>query len=238
MKKLTVLICLALCLITALSADAQESVRVSCDRFTLNVPSQNARCYQIKENIPVSDGSSASEIANAQVACIAIVFSDYESISSSISPEVIFYRVDDLGQTSFDLMDLSMDLGDILSNIDQGFFDPASMETGIPFLPYQENEQQVNALSEKLEFSNGSGLRTITTFQDSISTSSGMSNLYYSFQGLSADGVYYISAVFPLQAPELNGKMVSDINWDEVTGSSFRPSLEELDYYIRSIVIE
>ena len=201
MKKTAILICLALSLIFAAAAEAQESVRVNCDHFTLNVPSANARCYQIKENIPVSDDASSYEIANTQIACIAVVFSDYESISSNLSPEVIFYRIDDLGQTSYDLMDLSMDLEDILNNFDSEFFDPAAMDTVIPFLPYQELDQQVNALPEKIDFNNGSGLRTVTTFQDSITTSSGMSNLYYSFQGLSSDGIYYISAVFPLVLP-------------------------------------
>ena len=232
-----IFLCLALSLIAYASACAQGPVRVQCNQFTINVPSQNADCYQINDNIPVPEGALPEEIKEAQIASVGIVFSDYLSLSSDISPEVVFYKIDDLEKTSFDFLDISIALGDILNNINSGSADLSSFGAEMPFLPYQTAAPIINTLARKIDFDSGSGIRTIVSFQDTVYSSSGISNLYYSFQGLSSDGIYYISVVFPLRAPDLNSRPVSDIDWNSAVGS-FNPSLEELDYYMSSIVIE
>ena len=53
-----------------------------------------------------------------------------------------------------------------------------------------------------------------------------------------SDGITYVSAVFPLECAALNGRTAADVDWNSVASSDFRPALDELDFYIRSIVIE
>ncbi len=217
---------------------AQEQVRVKCDRFTMNVPSSNARCFRTDGNIPVSMDAAPEEIEAAQVANTAIAFIDYERINSWISPQVIFYSVDDLAKTSFDLLDLASSLSDMINNINAEYTTVQDVYQSVPFLPYQARERTVNILPEKLDFDGGSGIRTIAVFGDTVNSISSEANLYYSFQGISSNGSLYISAVFPIRSTVLNGRTVSDISWNEVIGNDFVPSISELDFYVKSIVIE
>ena len=217
---------------------AADPVRVKCGSYIMNVPSENVNCYQIDFNIPVSDTATPEEIANAQVANTAIQFSDYMYFSGNIPPEVTFYRTEDFANTSFDLVDISMSVSDMVINIesDHGWLEENYNE--VPFMPYQAEERLAAALPAKIDFENGSGIRTIAVFQDPIQSASGTSNLYYSYQGISEDGNVYVSAVFPLRSMSLNGQSPSSVDWGNVTGEDFQPSLAELDYYVASIVIE
>lgn len=219
-------------------AAAQGDIRVKCSNFTMNVISDNTHCYQVLENNPVSFEAGPEEIVKAQIANIAIFFSDLENLNNSIEPQVTFYLIDDLMKTSIALVDPVMNLRDILENITTGNMPIDSISTPVPFLPYQ-TEQQVSAkLLKLINFENGSGLRSVIAFQDPISANQGASNLYYSWQGLSTDGRYYISAVFPLTSTILDGKSPNSVDWNSLNSKDFQPSLEQLDYYIRSIVIE
>ena len=226
------------CFLSAGAAAASDPVRIKCGDYTLNVPSANVECWQVDTNIPASDDASPEEVAGAQVANIAVVFSDYKNIAGDIAPQVTFYRTEDFAKTSFDLVDISMNLSDILNNINSGYTSLDEIFEEVPFMPYQASERLITGLPQKIDFENGSGIRTIAGFQDTVNSASGISNLYYSFQGISNDGNCYVSAVFPLRSLTLNGKSSSDIDWNSVTSDDFQPTLAELDYYAASIVIE
>ena len=231
------LICLVSILITVSLAGAQGDIRVKCNQFTMNVTSANARCYQVEGNILLEEGASPSQIENAQVANSAIYFSDFEFNGGKIPPQVTFYLIDDLGKTSLDLLDRSLDLSDIINNIKSEFSTVEENLSMMPFLPYQANEPTMKILPAKIDFANGTGIRYVTSFEETLSTNID-TNLYYTWQGLSDDGLYYISAVFPLINVMLNGQPASSLSSDQINGSDFQPSLNELDFYIRSIVIE
>ena len=235
-KNLVLFLLLAFCLIRIPAVSAQDPVRVKCGSFTMNVPSARAGCYQIDANIPVSDTASREEIAGAQIACTAISFTDYETLQSRIRPQVTFYLTDDLGKTSFELLDVS--LSNVVNNISADFASAEDLIEEIPFLPYQAAEHTGICLPLSLDFEKGTGVRFVTTFDETVSAITGNSNLYYAFQGLSSDGKYYVSAVFPLRSSVLNGRSAAEIDWSSVSAADLQPSLDELDYYIRSIVIE
>ncbi len=204
----------------------------------MNVPSSNARCFRTDGNIPVSEDAAPEEIERAQTANTAIEFIDFERVSSWILPQTIFYSVDDLAKTSFDLLDIAANMSDIINNINSEYTTVQDIYQSVPFLPYQTRERTVNILPEKLDFDGGSGIRTIAVFGDTVNSASSDVNLFYSFQGISSDGNLYVSAVFPIRSITLNGQQISAISWDEVNGNDFTPSIEELDFYVKSIVIE
>ena len=55
MSKLSfVMIALVICLAVVPFVGAQDAIRVNCDRYTMDVPSLNAWCFQIDENIPAA----------------------------------------------------------------------------------------------------------------------------------------------------------------------------------------
>ncbi len=238
MKKLLTAFCFVLALLNCAAAMAQQNVRVQCGNFTMNVPSSNVKCWQVDENVTVSETANAQEIATAQIANIAIYLADYENTTTSIAPQITFYKIDDLGKTSLDLLDMSMALSDMLNNINSGYTTLENVYSETPFLPYQVNDRLMTILPRMLTFENGSGIRFVTTWQDAIFADASMMNLYYTFQGLSADGQYYISAVFPIESASLNGQLTADVDWNSVDGGDFSPLLENMDYYISSLVIE
>ena len=217
---------------------AQDNVRVKCRQFTMNVTSDNVKCYQTLENSSLPIDASDEDVANAQVANTALYFTDFENIKSPIAPQVTFYLVDDLGKTSFTFLNAVMNLTDITNNLNSGYMTSDSIDIEIPFLPYQTAARTVSVLPQKVDFNGGSGIRTIVSFSDQISANASSSNLYYSWQGINERGNYYISAVFPLRSTVLDGKSAGDVDWGTYDGQELQPSLNRLDFYIRSIVIE
>ena len=238
MKKLLTIIVLILLTAAVSSASAQNDVRVKCGNFTMNVLSDNTRCYQTKENIPVPEDAEPQALASAQIANTTIFLSDLESFGSGIEPQVTFYLLDDLMKTSFTLLNPVMNLRDLLENIRGGYTTLDSVTTPVPLLPMQVKEQTAAALPQIIDFESGSGLRTVVAYSDPISSGMGSTELYYSWQGVSTDNNYYISAIFPLVNNNLNGKPVSAADWQNIPASDFQPSLDQLDYFVRSIVIE
>ena len=238
MKRLPFYLLFVLILFSVLPSAAQENVRVKCNNFTMNVPSANTRCFQTDDNIPLAEDASPADFANAQIASTSIYFADYENLSGGIEPQTTFYLIDDMTKTSFGLLDVALRLSDDTTNVSSGAAKIEDLYMDSSFMPYQNKERIINILPEFLTFENGSGIRTVTGFDDPIQASGSASNLYYSFQGISSDGRYYISAVFPLMSVSLNGQSTSNTDWTRVDGSDFQPSLKELDYYVRSIVIE
>ncbi|MDW7755251.1 MAG: hypothetical protein SCH68_08810, partial [Brevefilum sp.] len=125
----------------------------------------------------------------------------------------------------------------------------------LPFLPMWNAAQMYSANVEYIDFQNGSGLRYLTMFGQAIYPIDNM-NLFYTFQGITDDGRYYISAILPVihgGLPNDGASLLEDYegfieNWDnylaesltwleEQTPQSFLPNLEDLDAMMSSFVI-
>ena len=136
----------------------------------------------------------------------------------------------------------------------QGLLAARHMEPeSIPFLPIVNAAQFMQAQVSYLDFQNGSGVRFLTQYgQDAWPINNG--SMFYSFQGLTADGGYYISAILPASHPSLlppDPEPLSDEDYlnfapyvteienqlNELSAESFFPSLLLLDDMIRSIQV-
>lgn len=125
----------------------------------------------------------------------------------------------------------------------------------LPFLPMWNAAQMFSANVEYIDFQNGSGLRYLTMFGQAIYPIDNM-NLFYTFQGITDDGRYYISAILPVihgGLPNDGASLLDDYegfieNWDnylaetltfleEQPPQSFLPNLEDLDALMSSFVI-
>jgi hypothetical protein len=136
----------------------------------------------------------------------------------------------------------------------QGF---ASLSEPLPLLPVMMAGQLIRARVEIMPFQNGSGLRYLTQLaQDAWPVNN--EDLFYTFQGLTSDGSYYISAILPVSHPDLPATgadyptgdyLQFSENFDEYAGSvaeslnqaapgSFTPNLDWLDEMMRSLKIE
>jgi hypothetical protein len=92
----------------------------------------------------------------------------------------------------------------------------------LPVLPIQNAAQQFHARYQVIPFANGSGTRYITQyaqFFDPINNH----DMFYTFQGLSSDGKYWISAILPVSNPVLPADGTNPPNgqsWDDF-GNNF-----------------
>lgn len=126
----------------------------------------------------------------------------------------------------------------------------------LPFLPIWNAAQMFAARVSYFDFQNGSGVRYLTMYGQAIYPVDNQ-NLFYTYQGLTDDGQYYISAVLPVTNMGLpnDGETVIgdwyefDQNWDtyiEETlawlnaqdDDSFFPSLALLDEMMASFQID
>ena len=74
---------------------------------------------------------------------------------------------------------------------------PAEVEGSLPFLPGFNAGQVFHVKMAYLNFANGQGIRYLTEYAQ-YSAPFNNHDLFYTFQGLSADGTYWISAVLPI----------------------------------------
>lgn len=84
----------------------------------------------------------------------------------------------------------------------------------IPFLPVWNAAQVVRVQIKYLDFQNGSGVRFLTQFAQDTAVINN-EEILYTFQGLTNDGAYYVSATFPVSHPSLppDGTIYPN-NWD------------------------
>jgi len=125
----------------------------------------------------------------------------------------------------------------------------------LPFLPFWNAGMVFNAKVDYLNFQNGEGMRYLTMFAQAAYPPDNR-NVFYTFQGITGDGKYYISAIFPISNPELpdNGdSVITDYwtfeeNWPQYLQetvemlnkqdpASFKPDLGLIDEIIASLKI-
>jgi hypothetical protein len=88
---------------------------------------------------------------------------------------------------------------------------PASIPGELPLLPLNNAGQMLHARVRYLDFENGRGVGYLTQ----LSLGPGAINnqeLFYTFQGVTADRAYYVAAFFPLSHPSLPaaGRLAAD----------------------------
>ncbi len=132
---------------------------------------------------------------------------------------------------------------------------PPTTETPIPLLPVVNATELFHSQLNYLNFQNGSGLRYLTLYAQAYLPLAN-DNVFYTFQGLTADGNYYVAAFFPISSTVLpdTGNQVdialletaenyasyisgmSDV-LNGVAATDFTPNLTTLDNLMRSLLI-
>jgi hypothetical protein len=125
---------------------------------------------------------------------------------------------------------------------------PSAPENEMPLLPLINAAQIFHTQLEYLDFQNGMGVRFITHYSQDIGPIMNH-NIFYTFQGLTDDGEYYVAVYFPISAAGLNNEPpVGDwqtfneryqdylketvSHLDALSANDFEPDLEILDAVI------
>lgn len=153
-----------------------------------------------------------------------------------------------------ELRDINRLLGRLRSLIVQR---PFYIGEEVAILPTLNATQVLRSQVRYLNFHSGSGVRFLTTYNQDASPI-GRSNLFYTFQGMSSDGRYYIAFYHPILSgvlPESVANLVTADNYETFVANypdyiqrttqqlnmqdsaSFAPTLTQLDTMVRSLKI-
>jgi hypothetical protein len=178
-------------------------------------------------------------------------FQGYAHSGAFTDPVILVYPVQDFSKMSDAAAKVIDDLRNLLATRPA-----AAPANGLPFLPLWNAAQMMRTKITYLDFANGSGVRYLTQYGQAPAP---MNNTYllYTFQGLTADGKYYVSAILPVANPILppdpstvpgNDYAKFDANFptylvdiekklDAQPDDSFQPHLGLLDDMIKTIKI-
>jgi hypothetical protein len=127
---------------------------------------------------------------------------------------------------------------------------PRAPQNEIPVLPLINAAQVFQVQMEYLNFQNGSGVRFITHYSQEDVSRVTKDNIFYTFQGLTYDGNYYVAVYFPISTAGLPDTPV-DEDWeaaltrlaetraylDGLPSHVFEPDLDVLDRVIQSLLV-
>ncbi len=115
-----------------------------------------------------------------------------------------------------------------------------SQVRALPILPAAEGYEVFHNQTKYLRFTQGKGVAFLTCYaQEDAPIKNG--DFFYTFQGLTDDGKYYLSFFCPVQVKDLapNGSSKkSALYLSQLPRTAFNPSLDTLDHMLKSIVLK
>jgi hypothetical protein len=149
-----------------------------------------------------------------------VTLQGYPISNHLMQPQVFVYPVKDLQQAN-------EGAGAMVASLQTLLQSPREVKT-VPFLPLFNASQVMHTRLQPLDFKGGKGLRYLTQFnQGPVPINN--SELFYSYQGLTSDGKYYVAAVLPVTQPGLPAD-------GEVTGKEPPEFASDFPVYLANVV--
>jgi len=108
-------------------------------------------------------------------------------------PKIIVYPKEEFSTVNEGAAQIITDMQNILAN------QSAPLPEVLPFLPLFNAGQVFHSNAQFLTFQNGSGLRYLTQFSQAP-TPVNNHEIFYTFQGITNDGAFYVAAILPVNA--------------------------------------
>ena len=160
------------------------------------------------------------------------------------SPRIYIYPLND-----YRTMDSSVD--EIANQLTQLLEEKPTEVENLPFLPLWNAAQMFHAQISYLDFKNGKGVRYLTQYGQAVYPINNH-DLFYTYQAISDDGLWYVAVVLPVSHPLLPASYsggdpgISDpesyfsqvsTQLSALDPNSFNPSLLQLDELVSSIKV-
>jgi hypothetical protein len=202
---------------------------------------------QVSETIPAVPPSQDHPIWDILPEYHRLTLQGYPVTNHLLKPQVFVYPVAELAKYSEGAAKIAADLAVLLQSKQ-----PADH---LPFLPLFNATQVLHAQVQFLDFKNGKGVRFLTQF-DQAPLPVNNRELFYTFQGLTKDGKYYVAAVLPVTHPDLPATdklsaedaaklgdfpayLTKTAAWlEQQPADQFSPGLAKLDALIQSIEVK
>lgn len=169
--------------------------------------------------------------------------------NSNVLPEIRIFPAGEYAQ-------INPDAGEQIEILRQALSErPIQPNPPLPYLPMINAGKLITARIGFLDFQNGSGIRYLTQIGQDVYPINN-ADLLYTFQGLTSDGLYLVSASFPIQSVELpaNGDEVeynyleftetfkeyaSDTTWllEQARAETFIPNMDLLDEMLSTLYV-
>lgn len=175
-----------------------------------------------------------------------VTLEGYPVTSNPRPAQVFIYPLADLEQAGAYAADSAAQLQTLLDlRVTGDAFTP------LPLLPPTPDAQMLHAQAKFLDFAGGSGARYLTQLNQGMVPLNN-TQMLYTFQGVSADGRYYVAAVLPVTHPELPNSSAVDVDlaadyaayrvstaeWlEQQPADAFTPNLDALDALVQSLQI-
>jgi len=200
--------------------------------------------------VPENPGSADGPYWEVNPQYVSIALDGYPLSGTAQSPVIAVYPVEDFRRLSPQAKTILDNLKDFLA------LKPASAEQ-IPFLPVWNAGQTFLSNMQYLDFQNGSGVRFLTIYAQYPAPVNNQ-DLFYAYQGLTADGRYAVSVILPVNHASLPAS-ADALSIDELQAiaedygnyranaasalsaepdSSFLPDLAKLDALVQSLNVE
>ncbi len=231
-----------------------NGISISFDNISFIIPDGLANGGS-SEKIPAVSAETGApwEVGPAYM---KITLSSYPLQGTMWQPEIRIYPADEFRQVDSIVGDKLNEIMSLVSN------PGGPLPKNLPFLPFINAAQVFYEQMQVIYFNNGSGIRYLTQF-DQAPIPINNQEMFYTFQGLSKDGKYFISATLPLNAAFLpadgsqNSPTPADgipMDWNNYENfpvylnavtekisstdpNAFSPTLAKLDGLIQSIII-
>jgi putative hemolysin len=205
------------------------------------------------EIMPAEDGVSAWGGSPEHVEC---AFNDYILPNTFHAPRLCVYPIADFVAVAPSAETTVTNMEQLLAARPEILPGAGFSSPDVPFLPLFNAAQMVRAGGEYLDFQNGMGVRFLTQYGQAFYPINN-TDLFYTFQGVTSDGYYYVAAILPVSNPilptgetEIPGgdfdafannfeTYAADIaqQLEGQPASSFTPDLALLDAMIQSLVV-
>jgi len=200
--------------------------------------------------VPENPGTPDGPYWEVNPQYVNISLAGYPLAGTFFSPAISIYPVEDYRR-------LDPRSGETLDDLENLLAEEPAGENQIPFLPVMNAGQVFHSNVQYLDFHNGSGVRFLAIYAQYPAPVNNQ-DLFYTFQGLTADGRFFVSVILPVNHPslpaDLNALSQSEmeaIAQDPETyyrdmaatlsawpGDGFKPDLAKLDALIASLAIE
>ena len=182
---------------------------------------ESIACQVNGEIVPASDG----EMWDNYPEYIKFTFDCYPLANTFHEAEIRIYPVNDYRARSDVIGSIVDDMNFLQDNR------PPDPER-IPFLPMWNAASMFKSKVQYLDFQNGSGVRFLTQFGQAAWPINN-NDMFYTFQGMTADDQYYIAAILPASNPVL-----PDNGDDAVPGGDHMAFSENFENYVRDIKVQ
>ncbi|MCC7162243.1 MAG: LysM peptidoglycan-binding domain-containing protein [Anaerolineae bacterium] len=174
-----------------------ESIDADYGGVTFSFSSDLAQSAQgeTTQAVPVSQGPA---LGGATPASVRFLFNGQkpDDYFSPYEPQVLVYRAEDWVKLDPMTAEQVTSLQTLLTD------KPATFPKQIPLLPILNAAQVFNAQTKYLDFDGGSGVGFVTYYAQDVSPVT-RDRIFYTFQGLTTDGKYYVAAYWPVQTDTL-----------------------------------